>query len=706
MKCLLLPFAIALTASTAQAQDTVVVTGQRDLEDRAEVAGRLDLTQRETPATLDVITQDAMQAQGLRTAIEALNAAPGVVAGNLPGSIGAVSMRGFTRAVNYLYDGVRMAGSDVGVRNWDAWMFERIEIIKGPASVTSGDGALAGAINFVPRRPVLGQASGEMLAGYGSFASARLAADVNVPIGATVAIRGDAAWSRTSGWVDDTDGHTLATAVSLLWQPTPRLTVTLSADYAGDRQSSFYYGTPVVPRAVAREPSDAVTGDGGLVLDRAMARVNFDTLDGRGASDAVWLRARARYAVSDAATLTSDTSWYDGTRLWRDGDEYTYNAATQRIDRSATLITHDHRFWNQRLDLSVDTLLAGLRNRFVIGGEIGTTDFFTQRRFGTLPSVDRFAPDRGLFPADTPANFATRQDVTADVHQVALFAEDALNLTPDWLVVGGLRYDRITLDRSVLNVTSGATQAYGQRYDPVTWRVGSVYSLTPRTQVFVQYTRAVTPVSGLLFLSAANARFDLTTGRSYEAGVKTSLSGTGVELTASLFDIRQDDIVTRDPANPAVSIQGGSLRSRGVEVALNLPVTPELAVAASGTVLDAGYLVLIEAGGADRAGKRPPNVPTRTADVTVTYMPRSVPLMISAGVRHTGDMFTANANMVRIAPVTTLEAAIAWRTDAGTLTLRGRNLTDAVYADWSGYAPGLVFVGAPRSVDLVFTRRF
>lgn len=706
MKTSLTALALCLTATAAQAQDTVVVTGQRQLEERPQIAGFLGLTNRETPATVDTITQDQMQAQGLRSAIEVLNTAPGVTAGNLPGSIGSVSMRGFTRAVNYLYDGVRMANSDVGVRNWDAWMFERIEVIKGPASVTSGDGALAGAINFVPRRPELGRTGGEALASFGSFDTARLAADVNLPVGQSVAVRGDVAWSRTSGWVDDTDAHTLAAAASLLWQPAPRLSLTLSADYAGDRQSSFYYGTPIVSRAVARDPSDAVSGSAGLVLDRAMRRVNFDTLDARATSDAVWLRARARYALSDAVVLTSDTSWYDGQRRWRDGDEYSFNPASRRIDRSATRITHDHRFWNQRLQLSVDAPVAGLRNRFAVGAEFGRTDFFTQRRFGTLPSVDPFAPDRGTFPADTPANFATRQDVTADIDQLSVFAEDALNLTPAWLLVGGVRYDRITLDRSVLNVTGGTTQAYGQTYDPVTWRVGTVYSITPRTQVFAQYTRAVTPVSGLLFISAANTRFDLTTGRSYEAGLKTSLTGSGVELTASLFDIRQDDILTRDPANPAISIQGGSLRSRGGEVSLNVPVTRELGVALSGTLLDAKYLTLIEAGGANRSGNRPPNVPERVADLTVTYAPRAAPLTFSGSVRHTGDVYTANANTVRIAPFTTVEAAVAWRTAAGTLTLRGRNLTDAFYADWSGYASGLVFVGAPRSVDLAFTRRF
>ena len=43
---------------------------------------------------------------------------------------------------------------------------------------------------------------------------------------------------------------------------------------------------------------------------------------------------------------------------------------------------------------------------------------------------------------------------------------------------------------------------------------------------------------------------------------------------------------------------------------------------------------------------------------------------------------------------------------SGTLTLRGRNLTDEFYADWSGYSPTQVYVGAPRTVELGWTGRF
>lgn len=687
-------------------RDTIVVTGQRELDDRTEVSGRLGLTIRETPAIVDVVTQEDFQIQGVRSTIEAMNAAPGVVSGNLPGSIGSVSMRGFHRAVNYLYDGVRMPNSDVGLRNWDSWAFERIEVIKGPASVTSGEGALAGAINFVPRRPKLGETSGEMLASYGSFDSARLAGDLNLPLGDSVAARANASFSRSSGWIDDTDSRTFAASGALLFKPSDRFSATLSVDYFEDKFLTAYYGTPVVSRAVARDPSSAVSGSAGLVLDKAMRRTNYNLSDGNDHSNSTWLRARLDYALTDTLRIVSDSSYYDGYRYYRDADEYSFNAATGLINRGATLITHDHQFWSQRVHLAFDGRIAGLRNRFTAGFEVGHTDFFTERRFGSAPSVSPAAPVRGTFPADTPANFATRQDVTADVDQLSFFAENALNLSDAWLVVAGIRYDDIKLDRSVLNVTSGAVQTYGQDYDPISWRVGTVYSVTPKTQLFAQYNRAVTPISGLLFLSAANAQFKLSKGESYEAGIKSSFANDRLELTASAFHIEQTDILTRDPGNPAVVLQGGRLASKGVELSLNWKPTDELSVTASGTLLDAEFKELIEAGGADRSGNRPQNVPEQVADLVVSYSPKALPITLTGSVRHNGSFFTENANVVKVNAYTTFDASIDWNASFGTFTLRGRNLTNEFYADWSGYASGLVFIGAPRGAELSFTKRF
>lgn len=695
----------ATVPESQQNLERIVITG-RPLEFRADVTGRLGLSEREIPATIDILTQEDLQAQGVRTAIEAMNAAPGVASGNLPGSVGSVSMRGFHRAVNYLYDGVRIATSGTEVRNWDSWSFERVEVIKGPASVTSGEGALAGAINFVPRRPTIGETFGEGLVSYGSQDSLRLAGDLNIPLGGKAASRADLAYSRSDGYIEDTDSRTFAGTLSTLFRPSDRFSITVSADYFEDAFTTAYYGTPLVPASVARDPAAFVTGSSGLVFDKALRGRNYDTEDGRMESDSLWLRARAEYRVSDDWRIVSDSSWYTSDRLWQDSDDYSFNAGTGRFDRLTSLITHDHQVWNQRVHAAFDGDLANHRNRFTLGGEFSGTDFFTVRRFGSTSSVDPWAPVRGLFPQDTPANFGTRQNVTAEVQSRAAFVEDAFNVTPELLLVGGARLDHFTLDRQVLNATSGAIATYGQTYNPVSWRIGSVYSVTPDAQLYGQFTRAAIPVSGLLFMSAANASFKVSTGESYEAGLKTSFLDNRMQLTASAFHIRQDDILTRDPTNPAVSIQGGSQVSKGVEAALDWRVTDEFRIEAGVMLLDAAFDQLIEAGGANRSGNRPPNVPERLVDAVVTYAPHALPVSFSAVVRHNGNFFTANDNRVNVSAFTTFDASISWTAPFATVTVRGRNLTDKLYADWSGYSSYLVFEGAPRSVEISVSRRF
>jgi iron complex outermembrane receptor protein len=635
-----------------------------------------------------------------------MNAAPGLHSGNLPGSIGAAAMRGFHRSINYLYDGVRLPNSDVLVRNWDSWAFERIEVIKGPSSVTSGEGALAGAVNFVPRRPQMENTSGEVLVSQGSQDTLRLGADLNLPLGIGAAFRTTGSFSRSSGWVDDTDSEASALGAALLLEPNERLSVTLSADYAEDERATAYYGTPLVSRAVARNPSSLVSSRTGLVLDEAMRDINFNIADGGMDSRSLWTRAKVEYSLSDSTRVVSDTSWYDGDRLWRDSDEYTFNTRTNLIDRYSTYISHAHEFWSERLHLENDSEIGGRRNRLSVGLEFGGTDFYTVRRFGSMPSANPFAFSRGVFPTDTPANFSTRQNVTADIQSRSFFLENAFNVTPDLLLVGGLRKDDITFTRHVLNATSGVATRYGQDYDPVTWRLGSVYTLRPETQLFAQYTRAVSPLSGFLFISAANSAYDLTTGESTELGLRHSFASKRLHLTASVFDIAQDDILTRDPANANVVLQGGRQVSRGAEMSLNWLVTDELGIMLSGTVLEAQFEKLIEAGGVNRSGNRPLNVPESLVDISVTYSPASLPISVTGIVRHNGNFYTSNANVVKVDGFTVFDAAVAWESPVGTLTLRGRNLTDEFYVDWSGYSSGLVFVGEPRSAELTLNHRF
>lgn len=671
-----------------------------------ETGTLVGLTPFETPAAIDIVTQQEMQERGLRTLTEVFNAVPGVMSGNLPGEPGVTSIRGFSRgAVGYMLDGMSVPDPLFMTRNYDSFTFERVEVLKGPASVISGNGALAGTINLVTKQPILGQNAGQALLSYGSFDTLRAGADYNVALGENAAVRASAVYSRSNGYVDDTQSETAAVTLGATVALSDRLTSTSSIDYFHDDYQTPYQGTPLIARSAAISPSSLVSAPGGLVIDRALRDRNYNVDNGEMTSDAVWLRNRTAYELTDTWTLRNDVGYLKADRRWANSEDFTYNAATGLLDRTTALITHDQEVFYDQVSARFDGTLAGMRHRFAAGLEYIDTGFATERRFGATTPVSPYFPVRGYFPADTAANFPSRQNHDSTVRTLAAFAEDAVNLTDQWLVIGGIRYENISLDRSILNLNTRAVTSFGNDYQSLSWRLGTVYEIVPGTALFAQYNQATVPVSSLLTSNLANVSFELSTGQSAEVGIKSTFWNNRAVATASIYQIEQDDILTRDPSNPTLTVQGGSMRSRGAEAELAVAVTDQLKLTANASYIHAEFTELWSAGG-NLAGRRPPNVPQWTAFLMADYKVPDLPLTLSASVQYVGAFYTDNANTIEVAGHTVLDAWISWELGPGTLRLRGRNLTNAFYADWSGYSPTQVFLGAPRSVELSYAARF
>ena len=153
-------------------------------------------------------------------------------------------------------------------------------------------------------------------------------------------------------------------------------------------------------------------------------------------------------------------------------------------------------------------------------------------------------------------------------------------------------------------------------------------------------------------------------------------------------------------------MQGGGIEAEGVEVDLTVRPHERWWINLNGAWNDAEYDQLLGAGGEDLSGNRLTNVPKTTANLSSAYTLAALPLTLGGAVRHTGDFYTGTANEYLVDERTLLDAWVSYPVASGTLTLRGRNLTDEFYADWSGYSATQVYVGAPRTVELGWTGRF
>jgi iron complex outermembrane receptor protein len=696
------------TLSPLTIEDSALVPA---IAGETEVSNRLNLAPEESPATVETLTQDTMQRRGLATFTEAARTLPGVTGGNIPGSPASLSMRGFPRGnVNYLFDGMRAADSELVVRDFDTFNFERIEILKGPASVLHGDGGLAGSVNLVTKQPTLEANSAEALASVGSFDTLRAGIGGNRVLSDRVAVRADLSHRRSDGFIDDNDSRTTQLTTGVLFQATDRLSLSASYDYFRDNYAASYYGAPLVARSVARDPADIVHAPGDLVLDKAERDTNYNPLNSVMESDSHWLRTRAAYTLDDRWEFINELAYYTADRNWVETDSYTFNPATGLLDRSTGRIAHDQDFVSERAYTHFDGELAGHRNRFTLGGEYKHSNFTTPRRFGSATSVTVADPDRGHVPGDSAANFGTRVNYDSQVDTVGVFAENALNLTEDFIVVAGVRYEHIDLDRRIDDLAADTSTTFGRAFDPVSWRIGAVYELSASDQLYAQFNHAVSPIGSLLLSNTARAAFDLSEGDAIEIGMRNRFWDDRATLTTSLYQIKQNDILTQDPNNPQQTLQGGSLQSRGVELDLGLALTERWQLDANLAVLDAEYATLVDASGRNLSGNTPVNVPERVANLSSYYTLARLPFTVGADVQHAGDFYTDQADTIRVDGHTVLGAWISTPLDTfgadGTLTLRGRNLTDEFYGEWSGYSSSQIYIGAPRSVELAWTGAF
>ncbi|MCS4510075.1 TonB-dependent receptor [Xylophilus ampelinus] len=710
--------AAAIQAAGAQARapsaelGTVDVRSVRDgdtlqLQSTSTSASRLGLTLRETPASVEVLTQEVLQLRGARDFNEALRGAAGLSGGGSPASPVTLSTRGFSNIL-YLYDGVRNSGAGVVNRVQDTWNYERIEVLKGPASVLNGDSAIGGIVNFVTKRPDRNNPANEALLSYGSYGSTRAAVGLGGAVGETGAYRVDYSRHDTRTGTVPRNGEQvdhLTTGLSFDLSTVTRLD--LSLDYLRD-DNQGYWGTPLVSAAFASQATGVVSTPDGRVIDRRLIRNNYNVLDDENTSETTTVRARLTHRLAPDWTLRNEFTAYQANRVFKNSESAVF-VAPDGIDRDQTLITHDQRFVTNRFDASHRGGIGGFENRFVLGGEIGKTDFESQRRFsnGSAATSGRLRVPALLSGSaffDTDPALTTgdgnRVDTSTSVRTTALFAEDAVKFTPDLTVVGGLRHDRIDVGRNLRDLNFGTITAFGTTYHANSGRLGVVYDLGSGSSAYAQYTNATVPVDTLFLLSAGDAALPLSRGKQIEVGFKQSLAAQRLEWTTALYKIELDNVLSLDPGNPNVTINNGRQSSRGVELSAVWRATPRLSLSGNLAALQAQFDNLVEAGGVSRAGNTPTDTPERVANLFVNYRFSTLPVNLYMGVNHTGASYTDTANLIRMNGYTTADAAVSYRLQKALLSFRIRNLTDRLYAYYGGRAESQVLIAPTRTFEV------
>ena len=661
------------------------------LERSAATGSNLDLTPLQTPASIEVIDRQQLESRGDATVMDAITRATGISSMAHPGNSGsALSARGFTDATSVmrLYDGTRQYGNVSVSFPFDTWSVERIEVLRGPASVIHGDGAIGGIINVIPRKPSRGPVRSEIQATVGTDGKRALAYGSGGGISDTLSYRLDVSGDRSDGWVARGDSRNLNFSGALQLDVSADLQLKLS-HAQGNQKPMRYAGIPMV--------------NGGF--PEALREQNYNVLDSAIKYRDRWTELAAQWTPDSSTMVRSKLYHISSDRYWRNTEAFTFNPATGLIDRADnTEIGHDQYQTGLTTDASFAGQLFGLPNQVSVGFDVNKSSFqHTNNTYaGNSPSVDPFNPVPGYYSSPFP--FIPRYRNHGDQH--AVFVEDRLELNDQLSLVGGLRYDSARIDRQ--NLIAG-TQDFAKRYSSVGARLGAVYMVRPDTSIYGQFSRAADPARSLMFMTAANSVYDFTMGRQFEVGIKQSIMDKKGEWSLAAYHIAKKNLMTRDNANPSLWIQVGQQSTRGIEGALSLPVTATLRLDANVALLKARYDDFTEsAGGAavSRVGNAPPNVPKRQANLWLGW--KALPdWTVSGGLRHVGGRFANSANTILLPSYTTADLAVQWRVrPETTLTLRAANLFDRYYFTTAYYSGTQWLVGEGRRVELTVNHKF
>jgi iron complex outermembrane recepter protein len=649
-------------AGTVAEEDAiqVVVVGEQDESynpSNATTATRTDTPLRDIPQSIQVIPEQVLEDQNALRLGEALRNASGVVTTTGRAQEGdGVYVRGFGGPFNSSFrrNGLRDQNGPSVIT--DPVNIERIEILRGPASVLFGEGNPGGTVNIITEQP-LSEPFYEIEATVGSYDFYRGALDLSGPLNPqrTVLYRLNAAAQTSGSFIDFFDEERYFVGPTLTFQLGDRTQLTLEGEYQ-DTTSPGYFGLPAF----------------GTVIDNPNGELPLDLFTGEPDESEFNIRVyrlgyNLEHQFSDNWQIRNAFQLSD-----RDFNGLQIGLTGVRDDNR----TFDRFYFNNLEPFSVrtyalDTYVTGefstgsIQHQLVAGFDLSRAETRTDGIFGDAGPLDLFDPDYGRPLGSGEPN---RSLQTNDA--LGIYLQNQISFTDNLILLLGGRFDIVNQTREDY-VADSETFQQDEAFSP---RIGIVYQPIEPISLYASYSRSFQQVVGG---ALDNTLFQPERGTQYEIGIKADLSDQ-LSATLALYDLTRTNVLTDDPTNPIFSIQSGEQRSRGVELDIAGEILPGWNIIAGYAYTDARVVE----DNTFEEGNRLDNVPEHSFNIWTTYEIQEGDLRglgFGLGFFFIGDREGDLSNTFELPSYLRTDAAIYYRRDRFNAAINIKNLFDVDY---------------------------
>lgn len=549
---------------------------------RSATGTKTDTPILEIPQTINVITAEQVQTQGARNLTQALRYTPGLNVGGFTDRnaiADEITSRGFAPTPLYL-DGAYLpyAGSLGGAPQIDPYTLERIEVLKGPSSVLYGQNQPGGIINMVSKRPTTEQRS-QVKLGAGSYDRVNGAFDTSGPIDdqKEFTYRVVGVGKKGGQQVDHTHSERMLLAPSLTWTPNDDTSLTLLAQIQRDDGLEDYQALPMI--------GSLKRGPNGERIDREFFSGDSKYND--------YKRDQYVFGYDFTHNLTEDLKYRSTARYTDVRDDYKgfYLRSFVTDDAGVTDYTQANRVklnWKQHN--TAYTVDNNLEYKFNTGALEHTTLMGVDYRhfnrkydgynaYNVLP-INLYGANNNYDTSSVTPLLDTKWDNT--IRQTGVYLQDQIKLDKWILTIGG-RQDWAEVENKDLL----ARTVEEKRDHKFTSRVGLTYVTDFGLAPYVSYSESFLPTLGTAAPERGGKGFEPTEGEQYEIGVKYQPFDQTL-ITASVFQIKQKNVLTGDTEYPQYQAQSGEVRSRGVELEVK-STFDNIDVMAAASYLDSFY---------------------------------------------------------------------------------------------------------------------
>lgn len=651
----------------------------------------------DVPQSLSILSAEQIKQQAFSGIGDVLRYTPGLSVSQGEGHRDSAIIRGIQTTADFFIDGVR---DDVQYYR-PLYNVEQVEVLRGSNALLFGRGGGGGVINRVTKQSKIGEQFSSVNAGVDSFGGYSIAGDTNFIASDNTAVRLNGFYKEHKNHRDSYEGRTFAFNPNIKIQTGEKTSFVASYEYLDDSR--------VVDRGV---PSQK-TGDVNTPLTGYSETFFGAPNDNLTTNEAHIVRAKIDHEFSKNLRTNVSAQYADYDKFYQ--NLYTSSSVTLVDGKLLEAELDGYKDKTDRKNLIIQANLvgefdaAGLGHTILFGSEFGNQDT-TNARFDNVFATNnsdkmtvQFNQNLVIpeFSFSKPA-----RDRESDISFASIYLQDQIDLTENFKLVAGLRYDQFeadVLDNKEANNGDNNTGQFNRKDSELTKRYGAIYKPEENVSIYASYGETFLPRSGEQFLTldleSQSTRPQFFENK--EIGLKWDIT-PDLSFTTSVFDLNRESYTSVDPtdASKLITVEGSN--TSGVELQLVGDLTDTWNISTGYSYLD-GKVERVDGSGNNdnKTRQTPENMFSIWNNLDVTPA-----LSFGLGATYQDSFFVSEDNSVEVPSYTRVDAAAYYQlSDATRIQLNVENLLDKEYFP-DAHNNNNISTGKPLNATLSVTMDF